>query len=343
MVVNHSRCYTINDRNSISVGKYRLEPLLQIRRDDIRGFLPKKLGIYICEFQSPEWCSKFGIQECFAVGHGQKKGKIFEQMQQGSIWLSPTSKLPAKFTTETWINGAILHLGNKGFNKRIEQLLQTLFIFKYIVHSRRKFSYCLVYNFDMPFYIAPLLFKLIFRKLLYVDYEDDYTKRNSSILKCLCERLLRKTIDGCICVNENMCVSFPPNKAIVSNAFANLDYVKQADFNFREGMKFIFSGTLDRIRGVDLIPSIVKALEKRISDFKIIITGRGPLFSEVKSWRHPKIDYVGFLDYSEYIKVLETVDACLILQKPDHPFSKGSFPSKIEEYSRFKKPIYVVK
>jgi len=54
------------------------------------------------------------------------------------------------------------------------------------------------------------------------------------------------------------------------------------------------------------------------------------------------VEYLGFLDDNEYDERLQRADACLLLQKPDHPFSRGSFPSKVDMYARYRKPVYVV-
>jgi glycosyltransferase involved in cell wall biosynthesis len=140
-----------------------------------------------------------------------------------------------------------------------------------------------------------------------------------------------------------MTACFPNKETVVLNAFADLGYTKHVDFEIRDGISFLYSGTLDSIRGVELIPDLVMSLRQRVRHFSIIITGKGPLETMVKSWRHPEIQYRGFLDPEAYAETIQQVDACLILQKPDHPFNSGSFPSKVEEYATFRKPIYILR
>ena len=280
-------------------------PLLKVRQDDLSNLLGSAPGVYICELSG---------------GSRNKKKKMFSQMSPSSLWLNPDAG-----------------------SKRAHQTLQTFKIFNKLLKHRKKYDYYLVYNFSLPLFLASLIAKTLFRKKLYIDYEDDYTTQRKNYIKKLLKKILRKTVDGAICVNEHMIGYFPNKPAKVLNCFANLEYVKEIDFSLRNNMTFLFSGKLDYIRGIDLIPDLVKALRKQFKNFKILITGKGPLLSLVKTWHYPEVEYLGFLDEDLYQKTIQKVDACLVLQKPDQPFNKGSFPSKIDEYARHKKPIFILK
>ena len=63
----------------------------------------------------------------------------------------------------------------------------------------------------------------------------------------------------------------------------------------------------------------------------------------VESWDYPEVEYLGFLNDPAYTHIMQQVDACLVLQKPDHLFSLGSFPSKIDQYAKYNKPIFILK
>jgi len=329
---------------SIPVGKYHLEPLLNIRQDNISSLLGPKPGVYICDCPEIEWYEYFGFKEKNKIGIVRKKRRMFRKMAKGSQWISPTNDVPRGKITKTWKNKNILHLGYNAFlPKRISQTIQTISMFNWLYKHKKEYDYCLVYNFYLPFYLAPLLIKFLFQKKLYIDYEDDYTLQRKNFLKNLLESLLRKTVDGAICINENMAKYFKGKKNIVFNGFADLEYIKSANFNLREEMTFLFSSRLDNIRGVDLVPDLINSIRRHLKNFKIFITGTGPLESLVKSWKYPEVKYLGFLDNKSYTEVIKRVDACLVFQKPDHPFSKGSFPSKIDEYAEFKKPIFILK
>jgi len=304
--------------NSIAVGKYHLEPLLSIRQDDISGLLGIGPGVYICDCPEAEWYRHFGFKEKQRIGIVRKKRRMFLQMGKNSKWISPTSDVPNGKHTVMWKNKNILHLGYRGhLPLRISQILQTISLFKYLWQHKQEYEYCLVYNFYLPFYLAPLAIKILFKKKLYIDYEDDYTLQRKNWLKNYSEYLLRKTVNGAICVNKNMLSYFKKTPTRIFNGFANLEYTKHANFSLSDGMNFLFSGTLDKIRGVELIPELIVALRERIKNFKIFITGSGPLQSIVEGWDCSEIKYLGFLDNLNYQNIIKKADACLVLQKPD--------------------------
>ena len=73
-----------------------------------------------------------------------------------------------------------------------------------------------------------------------------------------------------------MASSFKNKPVAVCNGFADLSYTESCDFSIREGMTFLFGGTLDAIRGVDLIPELVSALRSRVKAFRILLRAQGP-------------------------------------------------------------------
>lgn len=327
----------------ITVRRYCLEPLLEVCQEDIPSLLGPEPGVYVCECPEPEWYTHFGFMQTHSGGSMRRKRRMFSQMTKGSKWVSPTTDVPKNKCTQTWKNGHILHLAYRSLLGRLGQILQTISLFGWLLRYRREYSYCLVYNFYLPIYLAPLAVKFLLRKRLYMDYEDDYTTRRKNHFKNALERLMRQTVTGAICINEHMTRYFIGKPVRVFNAFADFKYTKSTDFSFRDGMVFLFGGTLDKIRGIELIPDLVSALRRRIKNFKILITGNGPLRPLVESWDYPEVKYLGFLDDVAYARTIKQADAYLVLQRPDHPFSLGSFPSKVDEYAEYNKPIFILK
>lgn len=326
----------------LRVHSYSLRPLLSIRQDNLRTILGSDPGVYICSCPEPAWFEHFGIPRQDYRATVDKKARMFSQLAADSIWISPTSPVRWGHWIRSWQSPRMLHLGAGPLCGRAAQVAHTLQLIWRLTTSRRSYSYVLMYNFYLPVFLAGLYAKYVLGKSLYIEYQDDYTKKRKNRLKNLFERLLRKTCCGAICVNENMASSFKDKPVAVCNGFADLSYAENCDFSIREGMTFLFGGSLDEIRGVDLIPELVGALESRISTFHIVVTGSGPLSGLVESWRIPQVTYCGILDEKTYNEAIANADACLILQKPDHPFSRGSFPSKVEHYARHKKPIFVL-
>lgn len=236
----------------------------------------------------------------------------------------------------------MLHLGAGPLCGRAAQVVHTLQLVYWLTSRRASYSYVLMYNFYLPIFLAGVYAKYFLHKSLYVEYQDDYTKRRKNPVKNLFERMLRKTCCRAICVNEHQVSAFKDKPVAVCNGFADLSYTTNCDFSIREGMTFLFGGSLDEIRGIDLVPELVSALHSKISTFRILVTGSGPLRRLVESWSIPEVTYCGLLDEKAYSEMVGSADACLILQKPDHPFSCGSFPSKVEHYAKHKKPIFML-
>lgn len=327
---------------ALRVRSYWLRPLLSMRQDDLRTLLGQYPGVYICSCREQAWFEHFGIPGQDYHATVDKKACMFSHMAPGSMWISPTSAVRWGDSIRTWQSPSMLHLGAGLLCGRAAQIVHTLQLVYWLTSERAKYRYVLMYNFYLPIFLAGVYARYVLRKSLYVEYQDDYTQKRTNRIKNLFERMLRKTCCGAICVNEHMVSAFKDKPVAVCNGFADLSYTRNCDFSIRDGMTFLFGGTLDEIRGIDLVPELVSALKSKINTFHILITGSGPLRGLVESWSIPEVTYCGLLDERTYGETIRNADACLILQKPDHPFSRGSFPSKVEHYARHKKPIFAL-
>ncbi len=323
----------INDR-------YKLVPLKTIENDNIDDLFRQGIGVYICNFPDEQWYTfhKFKRNRNYSI---EKKTKFYKLMNEGSLILSPTKDSLITEATKTIRIGQIMHFGSR-FNSRLAQLSMLIKIILYLIRTRKTFDYCLIYNFYPVEIIAAGFAKYILRKRIIMDFEDDYLLQSKKKFYKYYFSKVCGIPDQVICINRNMRKYFSNKEVYVFNGFINLPFLENNKFTLRNGMKFLYSGTLDNIRGVDLIPEIVKRLRNDITNFKIFITGQGPLEKFVKQFNFSEVFYLGFLQQSDFSKILMEVDAFLVLQKPDHKFSLGSFPSKIEFYSQYEKPIYKV-
>ena len=326
----------------LRIRSYCLRPLLSIRRDDLRTFLGPCPGVYICICPEPAWFEHFGITGQDYRATVNKKACMFSHLASGSAWISPTPPTRWGRWIRSWQSPRMLHLGAGPLCGRAAQVVQTLQLLWYLTRRRATYRYVLMYNFYLPLFLAAVYAKYVLGKSLYVEYQDDYTTKRRHSIKNVFERMLRKTCCGAICVNEGMVSAFAGKPTAVCNGFADLSYTAHCDFSIHDDMTFLFGGSLDDIRGIDLVPELVFALRSKITTFHILVTGSGPLSGLVESWTIPEVTYRGLLDDNAYNEAIADVDACLILQKPDHPFSRGSFPSKVEQYAKHKKPIFVL-
>lgn len=330
--------------NEIIINKtYKLSPITAIDKDDIHSVLSVGKGVYVCSFPDEAWHKhyKLDIKKNYSI---QKKRKMFELLSKDSIIISPTEvNTELRATKQLKINN-VVHLSSYFKKSRLKQIEYSLRLCFYVFTNRKKLDYVFYYNFEMPIFFTTWFIKHILKLKIYVDFEDDYTLISRNPLKNWLNKQLFKIPDFVVCINKEMTKHFNINtKCLVFNGFIDLSYINNISVDLNEGCNFLYAGSLDEIRGVDLLPEIVRSLKSKISAFKIRVTGSGPLEEFIKNVNIPEIEFLGFLSEDKYTEVLQNSDCFLVLQKPDHSFNRGSFPSKIEYYAAFKKPIYSLK
>jgi len=209
-----------------------------------------------------------------------------------------------------------------------------------LIRSRDEFDSVLLYNFYTLWVLPVLVLKMLTDKKVFVDVEDDYKMREGFVGTKITTRALLPFVNGAIICNQEMNHMFGDGqKTVVINSFADLSYLESTTVS--EPLQLLYAGSLDEIRGADLVGDLSSSLREKRIDFRINVTGKGPLASRVcdLSSRDPKVNYLGFVSEERLRALLDTCDIGLVLQKPDHPFSKGSFPSKIDLYARHEIPV----
>lgn len=320
--------------------KYKLVPLIKVRKDDIGALLSDRTGVYICNYPDENWYKKHKLIQNTNYSI-EKKTKFLETMGENSQILSPTEDSKIRIPTLSFRNQNVIHFGSR-FTGRLGQIIKAIKIIFWLTSNRSAFEYCLCYNFYPAEILASTYAKYILKKELIIDFEDDYLLQSKNKFYNIYFYFVKYLPDRVICINENMQKYFLNNKTIVFNGFINESNLEILNYELDEGFNLLYSGALDDIRGVDLIPELIIVLRKKYQNFIITITGSGFLEDFVKSWNFPEVRFLGFLSTEEYIKILKESSGFLVLQKPDHPFYLGSFPSKIEFFSKYKKPIYKV-
>lgn len=103
--------------------------------------------------------------------------------------------------------------------------------------------------------------------------------------------------------------------------------------------KFLFAGTLNKYNCIyELI-----TLFKNNPSLNLRICGTGPLQQDViyASSNSPNIEYLGNLNNQELENLYDKTDCFVCFRKTDNLINSISFPSKIVEYARYDKPIFI--
>ena len=283
-----------SSHTSLLIRDYCLILLCHIRRDNLTSLLGHDPGVYLCPGAEPEWFSHFNISP-ERVGHYRRFLALFACMGLGSIWLSSTEPTSQLTVTRSWVGPTVRHLGTWPFHGRLGAAAQLLRTCIWLLRNRRRYSYVLTHNISIKSTLPSLFAKLLLGKRFYIDYQDDYASRDNAAWYPIpmLTKLVTRLCDGAICINENMVAQFGGKDTRVVNGFADLSYMREMhEPVVKDNMTLLYSGSLDRIRGVDLIPELVAALNERISGFRVLITGTGPLSDEVRSWTLPEVSVI---------------------------------------------------
>lgn len=322
--------------------KYYLALLTQVEQEDITSLFVEGNGLYICNYQEQAWYDANGFNRGTNYSI-EKKTKFYRLLNTPLKILSPTQDEQIKCPSSKLVTDHARHFSSFKLKGRLAQVSFLLGIISWMVKNKSRFRYVLCYNFTPIEIFSGLFAKRVLGKKCIVDFEDDYLLTSDQKLYPYYFKLVSKIPDAVICIHRSMFKYFPNQEKRVFNGFINLDYTKRMQVELVDGMSFLYSGALDDIRGADLIPEVIQCLRSKITDFKLVVTGSGPLEDTIRNWNMPEVDFRGFLSTSEYEVALSEADICFVLQKPDHPFSQGSFPSKCEFYAKHQKPILLLK
>lgn len=220
----------------------------------------------------------------------------------------------------------------KRFTIAISLFFRLSFWLKSLPDSEKKII--IVYN--PQFHINYVLHKLLNKSDLYkVIIVADLTPRGHGIIKkldSLSEEKNTKRYDGVIGVSNTI----------------NLDYCENNKFMLLEGgikssvkisyqqpnnLKiFLANLYLNEFSGIKILLDAFSLIEK--SNYRLIITGKGPLSNLVKSHskRDSRIEYKGFISKSEISDLRKSADILISPRLPDEFETKYTFPSKLFDY-----------
>lgn len=324
----------IRDLEGIKISSYKTEIVKEVRRDDTNKLSEGRFA-YVTRFGDDEVISKRNLKKHTNEAI-KKKENIFNSFNNKFKIFSITNDntgLP-KFHKEIIKKNTIHMVCFSGF---LSDFINTIILVYYLIKYREEYDNILFYNTYFVYLLPIIIAKFLLNKKVFLDFEDDYSVRKGFYRTKLTFYLVKNLFDGVILINKHMSKYFKINNTVVVNSFEKLhldDNKLEKDYRC---LNFVFSGSLDNIRGSDLLIDLNEKFESLNFNYNIFITGKGKLESKIKNYCKGKnnIFFEGFVSEKRLTNILENCDIGLVLQKPDHKFSLGSFPSKIDLYSKY--------
>lgn len=220
------------------------------------------------------------------------------------------------------------------------------------INRRNSIDIVICYNAVYESIVSAFIYTKIFRKKakIIVQYEDGFIY-NTSFFK-------RGIMYFAHILAENTAHSAIINSRRIKEVFRVRDYFIFRGFSTStvstkvekaQKLNVLFSGSIDNIRGVELLINIFEKgeINSNMKNYNFQITGDGDP-SVVKRLCAAIIHfnsiggsakYYGFIGRSELHNLYHKGHVLLALQNPNLSFSKYCFPSKVMEYYPYNRPI----
>ena len=211
------------------------------------------------------------------------------------------------------------------------------------LHRRYPHSAVVFYNPTVQSALPALLARCLCRLPLFIQLEDGtHLIRSLGWLRTAAFRFLlagtRPLVTGAIVPSRQLAAYYEHKPVFLFRGCVRGDDAVPGDQPPpTDTLNFLFGGTLDDIRGVDILIAALKILETTAPPGsrrpKFQITGSGPredwLRDRCREFKFLEVRYLGRLSALEYGKVLADSHVGLALQNRQHPFSRACFPSKV--------------
>lgn len=216
--------------------------------------------------------------------------------------------------------------------------LSWLFYARHVLRHTRSGDLVVMDNYEFVYVFAAWWLRLFRRVTFILEYEDGKHLIDRSIwkiLSVLAETAGRPLLSGAMLTHPALGRRLPP--ALPTELVPGFVPEIIPAYHDRPGpeVRFLYSGTLDEPRGVDLLLEALKLLPAQ--GWHLDITGYGP-FAESISRSVSDARWQGRLEYHQslppdaYERLLAACHAGLNCQRTSEPISGVTFPSKVFTY-----------
>ena len=208
----------------------------------------------------------------------------------------------------------------------------------HVLNHVRSGDLVLIDNYEFIYVLAAWWLRIFRRVTFILDYEDGkhlIDRSWAGVLSGLAEQFGKKLIRAALLANPKMADRLPtglPTEVIPGFIPQRLAGLTRQP---KETVHFLYSGSMDPTRGLDLLLAALEHLPKQ--GWHLDISGQGKLAEEVKRfvqeqrWRD-RVTYHGPLPTEDYNALLAAVHVGMNCQRANDPISDVTFPSKVFTY-----------
>lgn len=228
----------------------------------------------------------------------------------------------------------------------LSELFSLLAPLAFIFRFRSKKIKSIVFYNPIPAYLPALFISTLFGFRRILDLEDgNIAVGNRKVLsgsRVFVERLFDFFCNGGALLACDPLVEFTSLRPTITYyGVVNSKQVPCINKFKAEHVRVLFSGTLERETGAQLLIDTIVAMRAWPSDWcqKVIfeVTGKGSYLNYfidlANNDRFPKVIVHGRTTNFEYQKILDRIDVGLSLKLPDGPYANSTFPSKVMEFA----------
>jgi len=221
---------------------------------------------------------------------------------------------------------------------KVRIVLAFIFYPLHILSNVRRGDFLVLDNYEITSVLAAWLCRIFYGSRVILDFEDGRHLIDHGwqlISYRFAEFLGRPLINGAVLAHPLLGKRLrPKTPRIVIPGFFSSSEPKEKIF-FKDVVRFIYAGTLDSVRGIDLLLEVIQCLPR--SGWRLDITGSGPLESRVRDVASlpsnvDKVFFHSLLNNADHSKLLHQSHVGLNLQISADPISSVTFPSKIFSY-----------
>lgn len=214
--------------------------------------------------------------------------------------------------------------------------LSWFFYARHVLKHTRDGDLLIIDNYEIIYVIAALCARIFRRVTIVLDYEDGKHLIDlgwERILSGLAEFLARPLLHGALLAHPGLAGRLPTS--LPTTLIPGFVVTRNHSAKLSMPVRFLYSGSLDRPRGLDMLLRAIELLPQ--NGWHLDISGCGIYETEISrlaaSEKYAdRVTYHGALKQSEYDLLTEECHVGLNCQRSDDPISGVTFPSKIFSY-----------